>query len=71
MSLLLDLLEKFERCAGLKINNTNSDAINVAGKMEKQISRSTLSGLKTCLCLRDTLLKLEKNSDKLNFFKVF
>ena len=68
MSLLLDLLEKFERCSGLKVNHTKSEAMWLGKWKNREDTPFNVKWPKdSVLALGIHFSNSEKVSEKLNF----
>ena len=70
MSHLLDLLEKFERCSGLKINHTKSEAMWLGKWKNREDTPFNVNWLKESVyALGMYFSNSEKVSNKFNFFE--
>jgi len=70
MSLLLDLLEKFERCSGLKINHMKSEAMWLGKWKNKEDTPFNVKWPKDSVyALGIHFSNSKKVSDKLNFYE--
>ena len=72
MSVLLDLLEKFERCSGLKINRTKSEAMWLGKWKNREDTPFNIKWPKdSVFALGIHFSNSEKVSGKLNFYEKF
>ena len=70
MSVLLDLLEKFERCSGLKINHAKSEAMWLGKWKSREDTPFNVKWPKdSVFALGIHFSNSEKVSDKLNFYE--
>ena len=68
MSALLKLLEKFERCSGLKINPTKSEAIWLGKWKTREDTPFNVKWPKESVLLGIHFSNCKKTSNKLNFY---